>query len=133
MLQYISNDIKNSSNRWVLTPTIVLWRFRSPFGLQLPQWEFHLGVWGFIPSHYLHYFHSLHSWEHVMWLLGLPLGLQPYNPLALVVSPRLGLRHLLHYKFFEQGGVLSQERLLATLLLVPTRLHSNPPCFSIEP
>ncbi len=46
----------------------------------------HLGMWGFIPSH------SLHSWEHVMWLPGLPLGPQPCNPLALVPSPRLGLR-----------------------------------------
>jgi hypothetical protein len=35
----------------------------------------HLGVWGFIPSH------SLHSQEHVKWLLGLPLNLPPSNPL----------------------------------------------------
>ncbi len=54
-----SNNIKNSSRRWVLTPTIALWRFGSPFGTPTPN----MGVWGFIPSH------SLHSREHVKWLL----------------------------------------------------------------
>jgi hypothetical protein len=38
--QYLSNDIKNSLSPWVLTLAIVLWRFRSPLGLQLPTWEF---------------------------------------------------------------------------------------------
>jgi hypothetical protein len=45
-------------------------------------------VWRFIPSH------SLHSWEHVRWLLA---SLLPHNlatPLALIVSPRLGLWQL---------------------------------------
>jgi hypothetical protein len=62
-------------------------------GLQLspiPNMGVHLGVWGFTPSHSLH---SLHSREHVMWLLGLFLGPQPLNLLALVASQMLGLRH----------------------------------------
>ncbi len=80
----------NSPNRWVLTLAIAHWRFGSPFGTPIFTMGVHLGVWRFIPSHSLH---SLHSWEHVMWLLGLPLGLQPCNLLALVVSPRLGLQH----------------------------------------
>jgi hypothetical protein len=45
-----------------------------------------LGVWGFIPSHFSH------SWEHVMWFLGFPLGPQPCKPFALITSPRLGLQ-----------------------------------------
>jgi hypothetical protein len=52
-------------------------------GLQLsptPNMGVHLGVWRFIPSH------SLHSREHVIWLPGLLIGSQPYNPLALVAS-----------------------------------------------
>jgi hypothetical protein len=72
-----SNDINNFSNRWVLTPTIALWRFGIPFGIptSTPTMGVHLGVWRFIHSQ------SLHSREHVMWLPGLPLGLQPCNPL----------------------------------------------------
>jgi hypothetical protein len=85
-----SNDIKNFLNRWVLTLAIALWRFGSPFGIPTPTMGVHLRVWGFIPSHSLHY---LHSREHVMWLLSLPIGPQPCNPLALVASPRLGLQH----------------------------------------
>jgi hypothetical protein len=64
-----------TSRRWVLTPVITFWRFKSPFGTPTPNMGIHLGVWGFIPSH------SLHSREHVKWLPGLPLGPQPYNPL----------------------------------------------------
>jgi hypothetical protein len=55
-----------------------------------PTMGVHLRVWRFIPSHYLH---SLHSQEHVMRLPCLPFGPQPCNPLALVTSPRLRLRH----------------------------------------
>jgi hypothetical protein len=39
-LQEFFHDIKNVSIQWVLTPTIFLWRFRSPLGLQFPKWEF---------------------------------------------------------------------------------------------
>jgi hypothetical protein len=67
---------KKNSNRWVLTPTIVLWRFGSPFGTPSPTMGVHLGMWRFIPSH------SLHSRKHVMWFLGLSLGLQPCKPLS---------------------------------------------------
>jgi hypothetical protein len=38
--QYLSNYIKNSSRRWVLTLAISLWKFGSPLGVQLPKWEF---------------------------------------------------------------------------------------------
>jgi len=64
-------------------------------GLQLsptPNMGVHLGVWGFTPSHSLHF---LHSREHVMWLSGLLLGPQPLNLLALVASQMLGLRQTL--------------------------------------
>jgi hypothetical protein len=45
-----------------------IWDFNSQHGV-------HLGVWGFILSH------SLHFREHVMWLSSLPIGPQPCNPL----------------------------------------------------
>jgi hypothetical protein len=47
-------------------------------GLQLsptPNVGVHLGVWGFTPSH------SLHSWEHVIWLPGLLIGPHLATPL----------------------------------------------------
>jgi hypothetical protein len=68
MVQQISNDRKNSLSQWVLTPEIEFWKFRNPFGIPILTMGVHLGVWGFIRSHYLH------SREHVMWLLGLSLG-----------------------------------------------------------
>jgi hypothetical protein len=45
-----------------------------------------LGVWGFIPSH----FPTLSGVPDV--IPGLPFGPHPYNPFALVASPKLGLR-----------------------------------------
>jgi hypothetical protein len=51
------------------------WPLQSRFedsgvhGTPTPTMGVHLGVWGFIPSH------SLHSWKHVRWLPGLPLGM----------------------------------------------------------
>ncbi len=66
-----------------------LWDSNSHQLSPTPTMGVHLGVWGFIPSH------SLHSQEHVMWLPGLLLGPQPCNSLALVASPRLGLRQLM--------------------------------------
>jgi hypothetical protein len=53
MLQELSNDIKNATIHWGLTPAIALWSFGSPPGLHLPKWEFALGVWVFTPSHSL--------------------------------------------------------------------------------
>jgi hypothetical protein len=64
-------------------------------GLQLsltPNMGVHLGVWGFTPSHSLHF---LHSRGHVMWLSGLLLGPQPLNFLALAASQMLGLRQFI--------------------------------------
>ncbi len=57
-----------------LAPAIMVGRFESPFGTPTPTMGVHLGVWGFIPSHFLH------SRERVMWLPGLFLGSQPCNP-----------------------------------------------------
>ncbi len=50
-----------------------------------------LEMQGFTPSH----FPTLPKTWGVT--LGLPLGSQPCNPFALVVSPRLGLRHLVFH------------------------------------
>ncbi len=65
---------KNSGVHWDLTPKVGT----------------HLGVWGFIPSHFLklpgawNVTPKLHSWA------------EPLKALALVVSPRLGLRQVGH-------------------------------------
>jgi hypothetical protein len=84
MLQYLSNGIKNSSRRWVLTPAIALWIFGSPFGTPTPNMGIHLGVWGFM------LFALPGVCDVTVGSLSWPAPLQP---LALVVSPRLGLRH----------------------------------------
>jgi len=58
-------------------------------GSPIPKMGAHLGVWGFIPSHFLtlpgvwNVIHGLHFW------------LAPLPALALVTSTGLGLRHLL--------------------------------------
>jgi hypothetical protein len=39
-------------------------KIQEPIGTPTPKIGAHLGVWKFIPSHFLH------SWEHEMWLLG---------------------------------------------------------------
>jgi hypothetical protein len=39
-----------------------------------------------------------HSQEHEMWLSGFPFGRQPCNPLALVASPKVGLRQISNNK-----------------------------------
>jgi hypothetical protein len=79
------NDVRKYSIQWFLTPIIALWKFRSPSGLQLPKWEF---SWesGTFPHTFLY------SWEYELSLLGFILGLHFRN--ALVMNPRLGLRHL---------------------------------------
>jgi hypothetical protein len=47
--QNLFNDIRNVSIQWVLTLEIAFWRFRSPFGLQLPNGSslgsVKVGVW----------------------------------------------------------------------------------------
>jgi hypothetical protein len=75
-VQDISDDIMNFSFQWLLTPAIILEKFRSPLGVQLPKWV-HLGVWG----SFLHIFP--HFWEHEMWLLASLLA-------RTFVSPSLG-------------------------------------------
>jgi hypothetical protein len=56
-----------SNEFWPLA--IALWRFGSPLKLQLPNWEFSLGVCGGSFPHAL-----LHSWEHEMWFSGFILA-----------------------------------------------------------
>jgi hypothetical protein len=68
ILRVFSNDIRNSTIQWGLTLVIILWKFKSPSGLQLQKWELIWECEGSFP-HTL-----LHSWEHEMWLLGFPLG-----------------------------------------------------------
>jgi hypothetical protein len=53
-----------------------------------PEVGTHLGVWGFIPSHSPTF---SRAWDAT---LGLPFWPAPLQAFALVVSPRLGLRHL---------------------------------------
>jgi hypothetical protein len=87
VLRFFSNDIRNASIHWVLTPTIALWQFGSPFGTPTFNMRIHLGVWGFIPSHS---FALPGAWNVT---LKLPSCLAPLQALALVTSPRLGLQH----------------------------------------
>ncbi len=68
-----SNGIRNSSIQWVLTPTITLWKFRSPLGLQLPKWELTWECVGSFPPTFLNF------QEHEMWLLGFTFGLHLYK------------------------------------------------------
>jgi hypothetical protein len=65
---------KKNSIQWFLTPVITLCRFGSPLELQLPKCEI---LWECEGSFH-HTF--LHSREHEMWLLGVPLGPQPCKP-----------------------------------------------------
>ncbi len=76
---------KNSSKWWVLTPTIAFWIFGSPFGIPTPKMGVHLGVWGFMPSHFFTLLGALNvTPELPSWLVTLQI-------LALVTSPKLGL------------------------------------------
>ncbi len=59
----VFDGIRNFSIQWILTPTIILWKFRSPSGLQFPKWE---PTWECVSS-FPHTF--LHSRKHGMWLL----------------------------------------------------------------
>jgi len=93
-----SNDIMNSLIWWVLTPAIVFWKFKSPSELQLPKWELTWECEGSFP-HIL-----LHSWEHERWLPNFIFGLHLRKPLALVVNPRLGLRHFRSYAGLGVGA-----------------------------
>jgi len=101
--QQLSNHIKNTTSHWVLTPEITLWSFGNPPRLHLPKWElpwecegslFHtpshfltlLGICDVIPGLFL----ALIPRLPLALTHGLPLGPQPCNPFALVVSPKLG-------------------------------------------
>jgi hypothetical protein len=61
-------------------------KFRESTGTPSPKVGVALGVWEFIPSHFL-------TFPGVCDVTpGLPLGPQPCNPFALIASPRLGLQ-----------------------------------------
>jgi hypothetical protein len=122
MLQELSNDIKNVTRHWGLTLAIALWNFGSPPRLHLPKWELPWECEGSLPHTPSHFLTLPKVFDVTPGLLlalipglslaltpgltlgltpGLPLGLtpglslgpQPYNPFALVASPKLGLRH----------------------------------------
>jgi len=50
-------------------------KIQKSIGTLTPKMGVHLGVWRFIPSHFLH------SWEHEMWPMDFLLGPQPCKPL----------------------------------------------------
>jgi hypothetical protein len=101
MFQELCNDIRNFSIQWILTPTITLWRFGSPLGLQLPKWELTWECGGSFPHTLLHFR------EHEMWLLGFMFGPQALQALALVVNPRLGLQQR-KYKKWKKCGLYNE-------------------------
>jgi hypothetical protein len=93
--QELSNDIKNSTSHWVLTPKIALWSFGSPPRLHLPKWELPWECECSFPhtsSHFLTFpgvcdvTHGLPLGPHPYGLfalaLGLPFDSQPCNPFA---------------------------------------------------
>jgi hypothetical protein len=85
------NDIKNFSTQWILTPVIALWKFRSPSGLQLPKWEL-------IGSSFLHFPTLLGAQNVTPNLHSQPAPLQAF---ALVISPRLRLRQLNMFMYYN--------------------------------
>jgi hypothetical protein len=62
-------------------------KIRESTGTPTPKMGVHLGVWGFIPSHF---FTLSKAWNVT---LGLPFWPAPSQALALVTSPRLRLWH----------------------------------------
>jgi hypothetical protein len=71
-------------------------KFQESTGTPSSKVRVALRVWGFTPSH----FPTLRRVCDVT--LGLPIGPHLCNPFALVVSPKLGLRHILNIKFFVE-------------------------------
>jgi hypothetical protein len=85
MFQELFNGINNSSIQWVLTPCNCSLKIQESIRTLIPKVGAHLGVRRFIPSHFPTLpgaWNGLHSW------------LAPLQALALVMSPRLGLRHV---------------------------------------
>jgi hypothetical protein len=86
---YVPKDFqwyKKFFNPMGFDPCNCFLKIRESIKTPIPKVGAHLGVWGFIPSHYLalpgawNVTHEFHTW------------LAPSQALALVVSPRLGLR-----------------------------------------
>jgi len=78
---------KERFNSLIFDPCNYPLKIWESIGTRTPKMEVHLGVWGFIPSLFC-IFRSMKcdSWAH-FWLA-------PLQALALVTSPRLGMRHL---------------------------------------
>ncbi len=112
---YVSIDFqwyKELSKLMCFDPCNRILNIRDSIWIPTPTMGVHLGVWGFIPSHFLHFR------EHVMWLPGLPLGPQPCNPLALVASSRLGLQHCTCNEIFLHPPYLfSLHRIIEEVLV----------------
>jgi hypothetical protein len=70
-------------------------KFRESIGTPSPNLGVALGVWRLPPSHSP----TLPGVSDVT--PGLPLGSHPYNPFALVASPKLGLRHNVFNTYVE--------------------------------
>jgi len=70
-----------------------------------PKVGAHLGMWGFIPSHSLAFLGAwnvtpeLHTWP------------TPSQTLALVMSPRLGLRNIWYTPFFKKNWLIINSNL----------------------
>ncbi len=84
LFQELSNDIRNFSMQWVLTPIIAFWKFENPLGLQLWKWQLTWKCGGSFLQLYctpgnMKCDSQVHS------------SLAPLQALALVASPRLGL------------------------------------------
>jgi hypothetical protein len=111
-IQELFNDIKNVTSYWVLTPEIVLWSFRNPLRLHLPEWELPWECEGSFPHTPSHFLTLLGVCDVTLGLLfgshpcdlfaltpGLLFGPQPCNPFALVASPKLRLRQISNAHF----------------------------------
>jgi len=91
--QKIFNNIKNSQIQWVLTPCNCLLKIKTFIKTPILKMGAHLGMWGFIPSHFATF---PGAWNVT---LGFHSWLAPLQALALVASPSLRLWHIVVITF----------------------------------
>ncbi len=107
-------------------------KFQESTGTRSPKVGVALGVWRFTPSH----FPTLPGIFDVT--PGLSLGPHPYNPFALVVSPKLGLRHsnftLTNLLFDLCKSAWIIDPLVARPSLIPKLQHTPlpPKCYKLR-
>jgi hypothetical protein len=82
---------------------------RESIETKTPKVGAHLGVWGFIPSHFPTF---MGAWDVIP---GLPSWPTPLQALALVVSPRLGLRQYTR-RYNQNTNILKVIEILKTYL-----------------